>query len=188
MITAVKARCPEAKTDARTKEWLNEGYVKLGSVAKIVADADCVIDPAVEVYSLPDNYVELNMVVYNNKPLPEIEEDSIDKSETAETPTYFYKRGNKIGFYPRLTKVLTINIHYFKLPTPMALDNDYPDAKIPYKYHGAIVNFAIARGKESDDDVTAAKYYMGQFLQDMASLQYDVNSDNGAGVFSIGVV
>lgn len=188
MVTAVKARCPEAKTDLRTKEWINEGYVKLGSIAKIPASVNAAISPATPIYVLPETLVSVDQIIYDNKSLAEIEVTDIDTSITADSPIYFYKRGNGIGLYPKPTAELTVTINFFKLPTPMVLDTEYPDIKIPYKYHGAIVNFAIARGKESDDDTTSARYYMEQFLRDMVNLEHDVNSDDGAGVFSIGVV
>lgn len=181
MRTAVMVRCDV--TDATLiDQWINEGYQSLAEVAKIPSDSTVGISPSFPLYALPDNFLELTGVMVAGKWVDKINER--DTADETGTPLYYYKRGNLLGFYPTPDVAYEAEIHVYEYPDDMTGDTAAPNDRIPRRFHGSLVNFAIARAKEKDSENTpelaAATYYMNQFLQAKAELKDLIGTEDVA--------
>lgn len=124
--------------DDEIYDYVNQAVRLLGAELKWplqTAEATSVEDQAV--YTLPDDFISLTDVYFDNQNLAIIERADLSginqswQDSTSGRPLYAYKSDNsKFGLYfkPDATNAdLTIQIQYIKLPADLSTDVDVPD-------------------------------------------------------------
>lgn len=124
--------------DPEIYDYLNQGIRYLGTDlewAIQTAEATSVEDQAV--YSLPDNFISLSDVYFDDNDLIILDRSDLSALSTtwqnsaSGTPRFAYKSDNaKFGLYPKPNAVnagLTIQIQYIKIPADLSDDATSPD-------------------------------------------------------------
>lgn len=132
-------------TDAQIYLDINQAIRNLGADLEWPlqsAQATAIADQAV--YALPEDFISLSDVFFNNRQLIVLERADLGhirsdwQNAEAGTPTYAYKSDNqKFGLYPKPSTEETsdsevIQIQYIKIPADLEDDNTLPDLHIAF--------------------------------------------------------
>jgi hypothetical protein len=130
--------------DAEIYDYLNQAIRYLGTEMEWplqTAEATSVADQAV--YALPEDFISLSDVYFNNSDIPVIDRTDLStlrndwQSAVSGLPAYAYKADNaKMGLYPKPDSVnagKTIQIQYIKVPPDLTDDSTAPDLHVTFQ-------------------------------------------------------
>lgn len=147
-------------------DYLNQGIRFLGTEMEWpmqTAEATSVADQAV--YSLPEDFISLTDLYFDNKDLPIIERQDLSakrldwQDADSGTPRYAYKADNaKIGLWPPPdsdNEGLTLQIQYVKVPADLSDDTTSPDLHVAFQdclpfYAAFLCEVKMGNTKRSD--------------------------------------
>jgi hypothetical protein len=162
-------------TDVQIYSFLNQAIRFLGADLEWpsqTAEATSVLDQPV--YSLPDDFISLTDVYFDNNPLVVIERvdltaiNALWQDAPSGKPLYAYKSDNdKIGLYPPPgsdDSNKTIQIQYIKLPADLDDDTDVPDLHTAFQdclpfYAAAICEKSMGNTKAKDANMSDYEYH-----------------------------
>jgi len=130
-------------------------------------------------YELPDNFMYLARVTYDNRLLPErklrdldLESNAIDQTGSG-TPESYYIWNRTIYLYPTpaVGGSANLDIWYVSSPAVLTVDEDVPE--IPAFMHEDIVRYCLARAKELDEDWQAAALFDTDYESRMMQARYE---------------
>lgn len=153
-------------TDSEIYDYLNQAIRFLGTEMEWpfqTAEATSIESQAV--YTLPEDFISLVDLYFDNKDLPIIERADLSmlrndwQNTEASTPLYAYKSDNaKIGLYPKpdatnASKV--IQIQYIKVPADLETDSSNPDLHVAFQdclpfYASFLCELKMGNVKRSD--------------------------------------
>lgn len=172
MTTAVRRYINETDStnshfeDDEIYDYLNQGIRFLGTELEWpfqTAEATSVQDQAV--YTLPDDFISLVDIYFDNVDLPIIERADLSAKRTdwqdaeSGTPQYAYKSDNaKIGLWPKpdlANTGLTLQIQYIKVPPDLSDDSTAPDLHVAFQdclpfYAAFLCEVKMGNTKRSD--------------------------------------
>lgn len=147
-------------TDSEIYDYINEAIRLLGTELEWplqTAEAPAVADQAV--YALPEDFIALVDVYFDNRPLHIIQRDDLTairsdwQNATSGTPVFAYKSDNaKFGIYPKPSTEETsddevIQIQYVKLPANLSDDVTAPD--LHTAFHDCLPFYAAYKCEDS---------------------------------------
>lgn len=172
MTTAVRRYINETDstnsnfTDSEIYDYLNQAIRFLGTEMEWplqTAEATSVLDQAV--YSLPEDFISLIDIYFDNLDLPVIERADLSAKRTdwqdadSSKPQYAYKADNaKVGLWPPPdadNAGLIIQIQYIKVPPDLSDDSTAPDLHVAFQdclpfYAAALCEIKAGNTKRSD--------------------------------------
>ena len=130
--------------DTEIYDYLNQAIRYLGTEMEWplqTAEATSVLDQAV--YTLPEDFISLADVYFDNRSIPAIERADLPavrmdwQDAPSSKPLYAYKADNaKIGLFPKPDAAnagLTIQIQYIKVPPDLSDDTTAPDLHVVFQ-------------------------------------------------------
>lgn len=164
--------------------WLNEGQIK------IVRKTQC-LQRHVETasvkgqasYELPDDCLFVRRATYDDNLVPPVAFEELDTvapdrdgSNSTGNAMYYYLWSNSIWFYPAasVTENGKIDIWYIRTPVELSSNSDEPE--IPEYMHEQLINYAVMKAKELDEDYDAAMMLRNGFDVEMQDARNDAQS------------
>lgn len=130
-------------------------------------------------YELPDNFMYIARVTYDNRLINErklvdldLQSTGVDSAGTG-TPEAYYIWSNTLYLYPAPSSAGTgnLDIWYVSQPTALAVDEDIPE--IPTYMHEDIIRYCLARAKELDEDWSASQALSNDYEARIMQARYE---------------
>lgn len=165
--------------DADIVRWINDGQLdvvrKTHTLTKTYTVPSVV---GVPTYTLPIDFllsIELKFGgrMLSSLPLSDFNLRFPNREATTESgrPEYFTVRGPNFLLHPAPSEVADITAFYVARPTLLNILTETPE--IPVAFHEALVQFALMRAKELDQDWTSAERYQGQYSENVVAARSD---------------
>jgi len=130
-------------------------------------------------YELPDNYMYIARVTYNNRLIRErklqdldLESVGVDAVGNGE-PESYYIWNNTVYLYPAPSSSGSGNLDIWYVSQPAALVSDADVPEIPTYMHEDIVRYCLARAKELDEDYQAATMFDSDYENRIMQARYE---------------
>lgn len=130
-------------------------------------------------YELPNNFMYMARVTYDNKLLPErklrdldLESKSIDTTSSG-TPESYYIWNRTIYLYPAPAVGGSANLDIWYISSPAVLVGNEDIPEIPEYMHEDIVRYCLARAKELDEDYQGASLINSDYEARVMQARYE---------------
>lgn len=170
-------------TTADIIRWANDAQIDIVRKTEITnqhRETHAVSDD--NTYLLPENFMYMARVTYDNRVLPQrrlqdldLQSNAIDQTSSG-TPSSYYVWDNVLHLYPTpsLSGSGNLDIWYVSHPATLVSTSDVPE--IPVHMHEEIVRYCLARAKELDDDLEAAQIIMGDYETRIGQAVYELSA------------
>lgn len=135
-------------------------------------------------YTLPEDYIRLRRVTYDDKILSRTTLEEIDQINPTRdsgypvgTPTHFYTWADRLWLYPPPGKNGQGNLDIYYLRRPKTLENDSDTPELPVHLHEDIVRYCFARAKELDEEDEKAQEVMADYEMRLLQSRNDIQGD-----------
>lgn len=148
---------------ATIDRWLNDAQVDVVRRTEVLQGSTVLTSTAnTKDYALPTDLLSIRRVEYGGAKLQGTTLDELDKSAPnravsypSDTPSSFYFWNRRLYLYPApSTGGSNIEVFYIRLPLLLAIGTDIPE--VPVSFHEDLVRYAVARGKELDEETEDA--------------------------------
>src|SRR5581483_8476439 len=156
------------------KQWINEAEFQIAREVEgpeFQQNYTLTLVVGTYVYPLPTNFVRMQDIAYPlmNTRLRPVDIQDFDMSSvsyvTGPPAIYTFDQGNLLLF-PNPTSADQLTLRYIKVPSPMVNDSDTPTLAVNYLH--LLVDYAVTRAFEAEDDYEAAQYFNARYVSDLA--------------------
>lgn len=165
---------------ARVGMWVNDGQRKLAREVEAPEFQETeTITPAIGVYkyALPAGFLRVQDIVYELldmrlRPVDQQQFDVTAPAQVTAPPQIYTLYQNQLWLYPAPSSSDPLLMRYIKLPPTLVNDTDVPLLNNSYLH--LLVDYAVARAYEAEDDVEMAQYWTGKYEKDRDDYASDV--------------
>ena len=165
---------------ARVKNWINEAQFQ---IAREVEGPEFQVNYQLTMvsgtfsYPLPADLARIQDVVYPllSTRLRPVDIQNFDMAAVAQVSgppaTYTLDQGN-LFLFPNPSTADQLTVRYIQVPATLVNDTDVP--QLTPNYLHLLVDYAVQRAFEGEDDYEAAQYFGGRYQKDLAAYATDV--------------
>lgn len=147
--------------DAEIKRWLNRANRELTRAYRLEATTPQTIDTVdgTESYALASDFgmpIKVEIVDDTDDWRPLRRAQPWERIDGKDEPGAYYITEGRLYLIPKPDAAYEIRVWYFRSAPQLSLDADKP--VIPEDYHDLLVDYAVARAKQKDDDPAYTTY------------------------------
>lgn len=173
---------------SRVQQWINEAEFQIAREVEgpeFQQNQTIQLIPNVYSYALPATFARVQSIAYpamNTRLIPmDIQDfDLVDITNFSGPPAKYALDQNNLFLLPNPNSADTLTFRYISVPTPMVNDTDVPTLNTNYLH--LLVNYALWRAFDAEDDYEAKQNFFQQYTHDLANYAADVqwrNVDRG---------
>lgn len=157
----------------------------------LVARAETDVVVGVDGYELPEDFLQLESITLAGRSIPRVGRATLDSLDSHRalnensTPFAYFVRGRTLFLNsgPSVAEVSGLDIWYIKKPAKLEEDADIPE--IPETMHDSMVQYALARCKELDEEYQQAQVIWANYFEQIIEAKDEVFDDNAESYPSI---
>jgi hypothetical protein len=165
---------------ARVGMWVNDGQRKLAREVEApeFQETETIIpELGVYKYALPAGFLRVQDIVYELldmrlRPVDQQQFDVTAPAQVTAPPQIYTLYQNQLWLYPAPSSSDPLLMRYIKLPPTLSNDTDVPLLNNSYLH--LLVDYALGRAYEAEDDVEMAQYWTGKYEKDRDDYASDV--------------
>lgn len=165
--------------------WLNQGQITIARRTEVLQrHSEVNVTVGDKCYPLPADYLFVRRATFNNElmePVAFEEIDTVVPNRDAEqskgTPFYYYLWDDHIWLYPTPDSSGTGNLDIWYIRRPALLSGNEDEPEIPAYMHEDLVQYAVMKAKELDEDWEASSLLRQDIEQRMANSMQDAVSN-----------
>lgn len=164
----------------RIKNWVNEGQRQIArqvEAPEFQETEELVMVPKQFKYPLPAGFLRVQDIQYELmttrlRPLDQKQFDLVAPAQTNGPPAVYTLYQQSLYLYPNPESADTLFLRYYKMPSAMVNDTDIPTLNVNYLH--LLVDYALVRAYEAEDDIEMAQYWTGRYAKDLDAYASDV--------------
>lgn len=165
----------------RVKNWINEAQYRVARQVEgpeFQQNYTITLIPGQYIYPLPSDFLRAQDVAYPNmstrlRPVDIQDFDMANVGQVSGPPSTYTLDQSNMWLFPNPQNAGdTIILRYIQRPPVLVNDTDVP--QLNSDYYQLLVNYAVVKGFEGEDDYEAAQYWTTRFNADLALYQADV--------------
>lgn len=157
---------------ARVGMWVNDAQRELARQVEgpeFQQTETITMIPGVYKYALPADFLRVQDIVYELlstrlRPVDQQQFDVTAPALVSAPPQIYTLYQGQLWLYPGPNSSDPLLIRYFKLPPTLENDTDVPLLNNSYLH--LLVDYAVARAYEAEDDIEMAQYWTGKYEKD----------------------
>lgn len=164
----------------RIKNWINEAQRQIAREVEgpeFQSTYSLTLIPGTYAYSLPADFLRAQVVAYpaqntTMNPMDLKDFFQANPSQVAGPPQNYALDGSTLLLFPNPSTADTISLYYLANPPVLVNDTDVPVLNGDYLH--LLVDYAVRKAFEAEDDYEAAQYFEQQYKNDLAGYASDV--------------
>lgn len=164
----------------RIEGWVNEAQRQLArevEAPEFQETETILMVPGTYTYTLPADFLRVQDIAYpllatRLKPVDQQQFDLTAPSQVAGPPVLYTLYQEQLWLYPAPNSNDTLLMRYMQLPPTLVAEGDVPALNSNYLH--LLVDYALVRAFESEDDYEAAQYFQGRYEKDRDAYASDV--------------
>lgn len=186
IITAVQRQFGD-ESEVQVKKldiirWANQAGIDIARKTECVQDhAQTSSLTSDNSYTLPENYLGIRRVTYDDIVLQPTSMEIIDQDMPSRdkapvqtgTPVQYYIWANTLYLHPAPQAGGTGNLDIFYYRTPALVSGNEDIIEIPAYYHEDVIRYCLARAKELDNDHDVSRVVMQEYNERIVQSMYE---------------
>lgn len=168
----------------RVQNWVNEALFQIAREVEgpeFQANTTLTLIPGTYSYPLPTNFARMQDIAYpamstRLRPVDLQDFDMADVSQVSGPPSNYTLDQSNLLIFPNPQAADQLILRYIQIPPVLVNDTDVP--ALTQNYLHLLVDYAVQRGFEAEDDYEAAQYFGTRYTKDLAAYASDVQWRN----------
>lgn len=166
---------------ARVRSWVDEAQQNIArqvEAPEFQATENLIVQQGVYKYPLPEGFLRMQDIWYpmfslRLRPVDLQQFDTGASPEAEAPPRVYVTYGKELWVYPIPSNSTDeLQVRYIKAPPKLVNDSDVP--LLNDTYWQLLVEYAVVKGFEAEDDYEAAQYFAGKYKSDLDDYATDV--------------